>query len=258
MISCCKNIVRFGRAGLMLLLAARSLPLSAQDGCKTKALCVMEQMLQDLERAEGNRLYSKVVITTEQKAGAGPTSVETLELIAGDKRTAIVAPQLMMLEDPEVRVVVLPLDRLVYVYDHVPIKKEPNETWWKYNELAFRSGKLLTCKESQGDDGPEITVEFDVAEIMEMNGVAKIRFQLDQRLAKPISYRLQFGQSSTLRERRFEYLAYEPGKADSRVTTRVLSQIMPNGKLISSLRGYELKDLRTDEPRTIRSTSIPE
>lgn len=248
----------FVRLGLLLMLVVTSLPLCAQEVCKARAMHVMEQMLQDLERAEGNRLYSKVVVTTENKDATERTSIETLELIAGDKRTAIVAPQLIMLEDPDARVVVLPMDRMVYVYDHVPTKKEPNETWWKYNEMAFRSGKLLSCKEAEGEHGPEIIVEFNVAEIMEMNGVEKIRFHVDQRRVKPISYRLQFGASSMLRERRFEYLAYEPGKADSRVTTGVLAQIMTNGKLIRSLSGYELKDLRTGEPRTIKSTFIPE
>lgn len=244
--------------GVLLVLLLSWLPLHAQDDCKARALQVMERIRMDLDNAEQNRLYSKVVVTTLPSDASEPASKETLELISGDERTAYVTPQLLMLEDRDARVVVMPMDKLVYIYDHMPIEKGPNETWWKFTELAFTVGKLLTCKESVGTKGNEVLVEFDVAAINEMNGVHRIRYRLDATHAKPIAYRSLFGPSHTLRERTFDFLAFEPGKADARVTTSVLAQVIPNGKLTTALRSYELKDMRTPKSRTLRSTTTPE
>jgi hypothetical protein len=229
----------------------------AQEACREKAFSVMERIRTDLEEAEQNRLYSKLVVTVQPSEVGAEAVRETMELISGDQRTAYVTPQLMMLEDRDARVVVMPLDQEVYIYDHMPIEKAPNETWWRFTELAFTSGKLLSCHEAAGKSGQELTVEFDVSHLSAMNGIQKLRMVLDATHAKPIAYRTVFSPKNPIRERRFDFLAFEPGKADARVTTSVLTQVLPNGKLAHTLRGYALKDKRSGA-KTLRSTMRPE
>jgi len=232
--------------------------IEAQVPCKTKALSVLERIRTNLEEAEQSRLYAKVLITVTPADPKQPLVKETMEMVAGDKRMAFVSPQVMTLDDVDARVVVMLMDKEVYIYDHVPSTKEPNEIWWRQTELVFNKGKLLTCNQSKANSGDVVVIEFDVADVPELGGTKTLRMELDETRGKPIRYHNIFGPNSPMRERTFEFLTYEPGKADRRVTTSVLTQVIPNGRLSSDLSGYALKDLRTPKTKTLRPTPIPE
>jgi hypothetical protein len=228
-----------------------------QTDCKARAFAVMERIRTDLDQAEQGRLYSKVRVTSKPTDASEPITKEIMELIAGDQRTAYATGQLLMLEDKDARVVVMPMDSMVYIYDHMPTQLSQQETWWKYTNMAFKVGKLLTCAGSEGKHGDELTIEFDVSAIKELSGIRKLRFKLDATRAKPMTYRSLFGPGGPVQERTFEFLAYEPGKADPRVTKSVLAQVLPNGRLVSAFHSYEVKDLRSKRPDLILPEQRP-
>jgi hypothetical protein len=208
----------------------------------------------ELDEVERNRFYSKLRITSMPNDPAEPVQTETIELITGEQRTAYVTKHLSLLEDKDARIVVVPMDSVVYIYDHMPTQLSHQQTWWKYTDLAFKTGKMLSCQEVNGKPGEEIVIEFDVSMNKEMGGISRLRFKLDAAQARPISYRSLFSPNATFRERTFDFLSYQPGKEDPRVARGVLAQILPNGKLAHAFRGFELKDMRSVRP----ALTVPE
>ncbi|HEY0978826.1 MAG TPA: hypothetical protein VGE21_15240 [Flavobacteriales bacterium] len=241
-------------ASVTLFLVLRPSALRAQDEpCMKEVRAVLEQVGHTLE--EQDALWGELQITTVSADRTRP-SVEKLQQGSGNDRLVTENDHFTLFQDQEHRVLVMHLDKEVFIYDQPKGIPPPSfERWANGNERVFQVAQLSVCRKVHGSgaDRIEATLQLPTDDV---SGMQEVTYAVDPALQRLISLHIRYRKGQPHRSRTILYRSLVPGRLDSRLERSALANVLTSGKPRAEFAQHTINDLRDKAPRKQPSSHV--
>lgn len=218
----------------------------AQSDCGAQLRQVFIDARTALQAVPGHAIVTKIDVSTTFPEARSPSSHEVITLSMGNGRTIVANEKFSLFEDAQARVVLLPLDSAVYVYDKMEKKAHVEDAlrWLKEIDLIQMKGTVASCRRTKLNGHDLLEVSYSLPAHGETNMMKVIGFRVDKTSKQPLQVTIQYHPGAKYASQDFKYLEYSLGKLDDRLKKPSTSLVMAKNGLRSAYSGFQLYDLR--------------
>jgi hypothetical protein len=221
------------------------LPGQAQSDCGAELRQVLLDANTALSNVPGHTVQAKVDIATTFSGATTAASHEVVTLAMGHGRMIVTNDKFSLFEDDRARVLLLPMDSAVYVYDKAG--KQPVDDalrWMKELDLIQMKGVVTMCRRSKVNGNDLLEVSYTLPAHGETKLIKDITFQVNRTEQRPLKVSIAYHPGAAYAQQVYTYLEYALGKVDSRLKQASTALVMANNGLRPAYTGFKLHDLR--------------
>ncbi|HMQ77204.1 MAG TPA: hypothetical protein PKE21_14145 [Flavobacteriales bacterium] len=219
--------------------------LHAQGTCAQELLQILGAVEDSAKAVAGQAVRTRFEVTTVGAEEGAPSTVEVVEHAVLDDRTVTQHSHFTIYQDRSTKVVVLPLEKQVYLYERRPEDRDVRmDEWRTHSDVIFRYGQVSTCRRYHDHDGRKLHVAFDLPDSLRSMPWASVSYTVDVDRRMPLASHISYRKGAEARSQKVRILEHRLGEADPRLRKSALAQVMTGRKPLSAYSDFEFHDLR--------------